>query len=598
MGYGIKAVPHDLLKVIEWRRHSRKGCGDVIEKFFPESIRGKYKIAYKTIEGKIDYKTLEDVIEHHHYSDSFWERLWSFSDKLSTVAGRFRLEYDYWHSEGTYPNPFLVRVYSNIKEWAEDERDKLNQEILRILKEYCDKKAEQVEAFEKINYLLREFPADSRFPYTSLRTHHWLTDVIRNNNVFWRKCVKEGKKPVFDKMYMLRASIAEPEFHKLKEIRGFIELRSKILDVACNKLLKWSPVQIGDDLYIICLEESGVNNVISDLIAVGFGFDLAIFKWGVGREERKVDLDRRDEGIPIYVLEDVKLTPLSVGIYEEFEYTPESSAEYSRILEGEYEYVAWASLMPKGDMEELAKEFLKWGEKELERRFRDKRVRLPESVSGPETFLSPELALSIAEGYNEFLMDCAKEINAEKPEEVIATKSFNRTIFVCGLNDPSEAFWVYGKLAGVKAKLHIPAVLSVVVAKPKYPFWRALELFVSDVDNLTFIVGEKMVRLTDDVVGLLRQVAPELKGASRSQFADIIRISRKAGIEDLKFTIEGKAADGEKIPQKASRKLIWLIDELSKMYSGDELKAVIWRCLKALEPFTSKEERRVPPWKR
>ncbi|MGQ9597706.1 MAG: hypothetical protein ACUVUS_10170, partial [Thermoproteota archaeon] len=561
---------------------------EVLEKFFPEKIKGKYTATYKDYEGKIKSKTLEEVIEHHHYSDAFWERLWAFSDKLSTVAGRFRLDYDYWHYD-VHLNPFIVRVYGDIKEWTVGERGELCRKIINILEQYCDREAERVKAFEEVNRLLAEFPADSRFPYTSLRTHHWLTEVIRGNDAFWLKCVRGGKNAVFDRMYIVRMSIAESEFHRLKEIRSFIELRSKILDIASRGLSKWNPIQIGDDLYVICLSEGEVKEVINSLIGTGFGYDLAIFTWDIGREEKRVDPDEPDKGTLIYVLKDVKLTRLSVGVHEEFEYTPESSAEYSKILEGEYEYVAWISITPKGDMRELAEEFLKWGENELSRRYGDKRKRLPESIREPERspFLSPELALSMAEGYDEFLMDCAREINAEKPDESIAAKSFSRTVFVCGLNNPSEAFQLYNKLAEAKTKLHIPAILSAIMTKPKYPFWRVLELFKSDVDCLVFVVGERTVKLTDEVVGLLRQITHPLKGTSRSQYAEIIRFSRRAGLEELKFRIEGKAADN-KIPFEASKRLCWLINELSKRYKDDELRAVIWRCLKVLEPYTRK----------
>jgi hypothetical protein len=190
-----------------------------------------------------------------------------------------------------------------------------------------------------------------------------------------------------------------------------------------------------------------------------------------------------------------------------------------------------------------------------------------------------------------FLEDCAKAINPENPKESIVVKSFSRTIFIRGINNPSEAFQIYGSISDLKAKLHIPSIFSVVTVKPKYPFWRVLELFRHDADCLIFIVGEKMVKLTDDVVKILREVAGALGDTSKSQFSEIVKASRRAGLEELKFIIEGKAAD-HKITPHASKKLCWLIDELSKRYKGDELNSVMWRCFKSLEPYTRREGRR------
>jgi len=581
----VDAIPHDLLKVVDWRRHvSMK----VVESFFPEQVRGKYRIPHRNIEGKTEFRSLERVVSGHHSKDHFWERLWFYADKLSTVAGRFRLEYDYWYWSGA--DPFFVKVYGDIKEWGREERNALIEAMRSILQEYCDRVSEQYRAFEEINELLKDYPSDSRFPYTSLKTHHWLTDAIRRNEVFWREC--HTRDPLFDSLYVIRVSISETQFHRLKEVRGFIELREKILEIARSRLSDFFPLQIGGDLYLICLKENEKDKVLSILAETGFGFDVSIFKWKIAREKKLVGPEEEPEE-HIYVIKDVQELPqVSIGAYEALgEYIPESSAEYSRILEGEYEYIAWVSVRPKGDMKELAQKLLEWGENELKARYGDRRRELKEPVREPTAILSPEIALSIAEGYSDFLEDCAKAINQSNPNESVVVKSFDRAIFIRGLNDISEALQIYDSIAEAKARLHIPSVFSVVTAKPKYPFWRILELFKSNVDCIIFVVGEKMVKLTDDVVRLLRETANTLRDTSRSQFNDIIRFSRRAGLEELKFIIEGKAADG-RIPLHASRKLCWLIDELSKRYKGDELKSVLWRCFKSLEPYTRKEVRR------
>ncbi|MDW8040977.1 MAG: hypothetical protein RMJ03_06115, partial [Nitrososphaerota archaeon] len=366
MGVKINSVPHDLLKVVDWRRHASRR---VIESFFPELVRGKYKVSYKDIEGKVGYKTLEQIIERHHHSmGEYWEALWSYADKLSTPAGRFRLEYDYWYWSDA--EPFLVSVYGDIKRWPQDERERLAEAMVNALEKYCNVEGEQHKAFEEINDLLVDYPSDSRFPYTSLKTHHWLTDAIRRNEVFWKRLssarLKEGKKgePAFSDLYVIRVSISEIQFHKLKEVRSFIELREKILEIARSQISSFSPLQIGDDLYMICLEENELNSIMSLLAETGFGFDVDVFKWNINREERRVGLDGEPEHI--YIIKGIEEKPqVSIGVYETIDYISERVAEYSKFLEGDYDYIAWAFIKPKGDMKDLSQKFLEWGENEL-----------------------------------------------------------------------------------------------------------------------------------------------------------------------------------------------------------------------------------------
>ena len=588
MSARVDSAPHDLLKAVDWKGHSSRRA---IERFFPQICRGKYKVTYRNIIGKEESKSLEQIIEGHHRTGEFWESLWSYADKLSTPIGRFRLECDYWYWSNA--DPFFVRVYGDIKVWSQRDREELSKAMAAVLEKYCHREGERRKAFEEINDLLSSYPADSRFPYTSLKTHHWLTEAIMRSEGFWRRVSSARwpvrKEPIFDKLYIIRVSISEVQFHRLKEIRGFIELRRRILEVARSRIASFSPLQIGDDLYVVCLEGDELKGLMKVLAEAGFGFDVSVFEWSISRETRRVGLDGEPE--LIYVIKDAVERPqMSVGVHEDFDYIPEGSAEYSRILEGDYDYVAWISIEPKGDMKELSQSFLEWGENELKARFSDRRRELEEPVREPTAILSPEIALSIAEGYDMFLEDCAKIINPANPKESIVVKSFGRTIFIRGINNLSEAFQIYNKIADLKAKLHIPSVFSVVTAKPKYPFWRILELFSHDADCLIYVVGEKMVKLTDEVVRLLREAAGALRDTSRSQFSDIIRASRRSGLEELKFIIEGKAAD-HKIPPHASKKLCWLIDELSKRYKGDELNSVVWRCLKSLEPYTRREGR-------
>jgi hypothetical protein len=356
--------------------------------------------------------------------------------------------------------------------------------------------------------------------------------------------------------------------------------------ILSEELSRWSPLRIGDDLYLVCLAKSEVEEVLRIVEGRRMGLDVEIYEWGIERVEGRFRADGGSEWL--YVVDSVENTRLSTA-YEEFDYTPMSHADYTRILEGEYEYVAWVFTAPRGEVTELAQRFLDWGEGELERLYGDRRKELPERYTGPAQLLSPDLALAIAEGYDGFLGDCEEMVHTRSGGTIV--RSFTRSLFVCGLMDESEGFEVYSGLADLKAKLHIPAYLHVTVSRPKYPFWMVAEISEGlKEDGLTFILGEKFLRLSDEDVSLLRIVSPYLRNVSRSQFHEVITRSRRASIEELKFFIEGKKADN-KIHRDASAKLCWLIDELAKKYDGEDLRAIIWRALKALAPFTRDEKK-------
>jgi len=580
----VNAPPHDLMKAFDWKRHTDR---KFVQETFPQPVKGKYLVTCRGYEGKEKFRTLEEVVIGHHQgrsTDPFWSRLWAHSDRLSTIAGRLRLEYDYWYSGQAYP--FFFRVYGDIKEWDSKKSEDLRRSIIDVLVRYSGRRREHVKAFEEINELLREFPADSRFPFTSLETHHWLTEAIYRNKNSWLK-VKERKEPQV--IFMVRISMAEPEFHRLKELRTFRGLCSRAMQIVKERLSDWFPLRVGDDLYVVCLEPYEVDKIRLVLEESGFGFDVDIFEWTIKRERKAVEPDGSAKRI--YVVKKSDLTLESVGVHEEYEHAPGKTAEYAKILEGEYEYVAWVCINPKGDMKQIATEFLKWGEKELEREYAEKRLPLKEPVREPTEFLSPEVALSVADGYNQFLRDCAKAISEDEAEASVIVRSFSEALFVCGLDEPSDAFRIYTALANRKAVLHMPAVLCLAMTGPRYPFWRILEQSKSaDEDCLVFVVGEKMVKLTNRDVDLLREVVPALQNVSRSQFGEIVASSRRMGLEELRFMIEGKAVDG-RIPGNASKKLCWIIEQFSRRYEGEELKGVINRGLKMLEPFTRRERR-------
>lgn len=570
----VSAVPHDLLKPVDWAKHMDRG---LIEVFFPDVVKGRYLVACKDAEGRDMLQALEKIIEHHQSTKRGWMKLWSFADSLSTVAGRFRLEYDYWYY--CRGDPFFVRVYGDVREWSSGERSKLAKSMVEILKRYHDKdRAEQSKAFAEINELLKEFPADSRFPYVSLKTHHWLTDAIRNNPNFWRRC---KEKLPFRRVFMVKVSLAESEFHRLKELRSFRRVYSKAVEDAFSRVSRWSPMRIGDDLYFICLEEEEVEDVRRLLAKSKFGFDVDVYEWTVNRKKRQTRADDKKE----YAVDSVELTLLSVGAYENFEYLPEGSAKWVRVLDGDYDYVAWVCLVPKGDMRDVAKGFLEWGEKELEKR---ERKRLTGEICEPASFLSPELAFSIAEGYHQFLRDCARIVN----EENTVCMSFHRTLFVCGLNELSEAYMLYSDLRSIKNKLHIPVLLSVVTAKPKYPFWQINEIikksYKSGLDEcLTFIFGEKMVQLTGKHARLINALEPFIQRERKRQFYRIVNAACKDDKEILKVKIKGFAKE-RKLQWKTFSKLCWMIDEISRECKDDEelRKQITCEIFKILRMFT------------
>jgi len=236
---------------------------------------------------------------------------------------------------------------------------------------------------------------------------------------------------------------------------------------------------------------------------------------------------------------------------------------------------------------EVADWFLDWGERELEVRYGDRRVKLPETLREPEEFLSPDLALSIAEGYERFLEDCEGVV--EKRGGCAIVKSFTGAFFVCGLNVEEEGFRLYWELSPLRAKLHIPVLMSVIISRPKYPFWRILELSLNG-GGLIFVVGEKILKLLDEDVAILWKVAPKLRCTTRRQFNEIIKRVGRVELEELKIFIEGRRKEG-KICSEATERLIWMIEQFKGRYKErDKLMAVLKRAFKLLEPFTKSEK--------
>ena len=569
--------PHDLLKPYKWKEH---GKPDILSEK-NRKILSRYKTTVKYSNASTGWLTLEKVIKGHH-TEKAWIRPFAIADKLAAAVARLKVEYDYWHEE--QENPFLIKVYGE-KSWPPEERRKLCSKIFQLLEQYAEDESKHAEALRKINELLTFFPSDSRFPFIGLKTHHQLTDVLRLNPAIIEKC--RDKEPKIE-LYLARISLSEPEFHRLKKMREFFELRLKLITFARSMLEDYHPIQVGDDVYVVLASPYQVDilkgSLLKASLEAGLGVDLEIFMWPLKRE------------YGLFVVDGEQSELVSLGSHEEWEYRPESHTEWVRILEGDYEYVAWISMRPredkvsrKIDMEKIAKEFLDWAEEELKRRYDKIRKPVENPISQPIS-LSPELLLSIVEGYDEFVEDCARLVNPEKPKENIAIRSFSQTIMLKGLNEPSEGLKLYLNLTGKKAKLHMPAILTVIVSKPKYPFWRILELLKQEEeDNITFVRGEKVTTLKDFHVKIVYQLnLPQLLSKeSKTQFYKLVSTASRDEREVLKLKIRGLAQQNKLKSKQTAEALCKLIDFIAKnSKNDDERRKTTYEIFKVLRMFT------------
>jgi len=577
MRIAMIGFPHDILKPFDWKSHANPGV-------LPEDVRvfiSKYRVSCASLKDwgqRLVEKelTLEQVLRGHYEGRrkdaSLWERLWHEADCISAVVSRLRYEFDYWY-EGQ-ADPFLVKVYGDIIFWNSEKRREVSDRVFSLLKENSGDPSKHDQTLDRVNDLLREFPADSRFPFVGLRTHHLITDILRRDKVFIDRIRQRAS---LDKLYLLRVSISEPSFHRLKKLRGFSELRSHIVKAVEMRLKDRYPIIIGDDLYIFAISGREVADLRREIYEAGFGVDLAVFEWHLEKSDSLYEVRELSEPISI-----------SLGAVEDWEFKPERSAEYAQILEGNFDLVLWVSLSPVGGMEELANEFLNWAEGELERRYRDKR----KEVEGPlrqEISLCPDLMISVAEGYDQFVLDCGKALNREDPDLVTAVRSFSRSLLVKGLKDGAGALNIYLTLLDLKGSLHIPVRLSAVVCSPKHPFWRVLELVKLNLgkeDNITFVVGEKVTRLKNEHARLIESVVPLLQNERKRQFYKIVNSACSDEKEILKVKIRGLASE-KKLRGEVSSKLCWLADRVADgCRNEEERREVTCEIFKVLRMFT------------
>jgi hypothetical protein len=571
----VSSFPHDLLKPFDWGKH-------MDTKILPEDVRlllGKYVVkSFNPATRCVEDCTLKKVIEGHHSMERGLAQPWSLGDKLSSAIARLRCEYDYWlRVEGA--EPFLVKVYGDVERWGAERVRRLKEGILTILREYAGDASRQSEGLAKVNELLSRFPSDSRFPFVSLKTHHWMTDVLRRSRCLNEVLARGGDVDEV-KMYLVRISVAEPEFHRLRELRSFVQRRREAYARLERALSGKEGFMIGDDLYLVTACRDEVDEVIGKVSEVGYGFDVDVFEWllkrrtlsGVGR---------------VYVVEKEVFKPLTLGGFEELGSKAGGYKAWAYLLEGRYRYLLWASIRPRGGMEEAAKEFLSWAEGFLEG-FRRKPC---EEVIRQDVSLSPELLISIAEGFDDFISDCGACFNG-----YVIARSFGRTLFIRSLTDPSDAVGIFCRLMGLKRRLHIPAYVTFVVCGPKYPFWRVLELFRGLEDRgggLVFELGEKLVKLDDRHAELVNRVRVFLRGERKQQLYRIVNAACRDSKEVLKVKIRG-LAEQDKLSQECAEKLCWLVDEVARMHSDEEeRREVTCEMFKILRMFSGGKGSRV-----
>jgi hypothetical protein len=537
----ISAVPHDLLKVAHWREHNGN--------------RGLFHIP---IDIKNKCPQLIDAIKKHHETLS-----WRTADRLASAISRLRMTHEYWMEAGK--NPFLVKVYGEEPViWSQEAREKLQERVFEVYREL----GESEEANAWVNSLLMDFPQDSRFPMVGLATHHQLTWILK-------KRVEEGGGVEPEEVYLIVASIPEPEFHRLRERREFHERRRQVIRRLFDGLSQWDPLRVGDDLIIVLTSSKSLEELKEKLIKMKASCDVDVYRYYVEKVQAK---KRR-----LFRITGYDASFLSIGGEERWDYSQRDYTKWIHYME-DYPFVAWISVTTRQNLQDSAGYFLCWAEENVLSRMQRKEEEEPLQSDVPAC---PELMLNVAIGYNEFLRELAKAIHPKDPEGITILRSFSRSLFLYGLKDRDHSLELYWRVANVKKRLHIPVDLAVVVTKPDHPFWHVASFFKES--GLIILAGGKVVKLSDMEVQLARDVRRSLQGVSRTTFHNIIRRSKnkETNIEELKFWIEGLAED-EKIERETAQKLCTLINRLASGRPEEEGKEVISKVLRMLAPFAKR----------
>ncbi|MEM4847101.1 MAG: hypothetical protein QW794_05025 [Thermosphaera sp.] len=592
------AVPHDLLKPVDWGHHNNPS--KIAKEFGSPRLQELLReFNYKDCDPKgesVD-KSLEYAVRKHEE-----QKLFATADRLASAIGRLRYEWNYWGPKAS--EVFIVRVYGregNVRR-VKTGREPLNT-ILDILeKRYMDVKkckdkdcqiAFSQTAFRELNEFLSEYPADSRFPLVNLKAHHWLTDAFRRSRKLWELCYKLNKRPERISLGLIRCSILEQNFHRLKDLRAFRyyvdnALRFIESEVFPDRL----PARIGDDVYIAYVEDEAehlVSKLIDRARDSGILIGVTLYQWSVERKGVEGD------GRPLFVISSFSEKFLSAGDPELPMLMPEKAGAWAQELE-ESKNVLWINLRLSKSIEEATKEFLDRAEERVLSKMERSREKNPLKQ---EINLSPDLLISLAEGLEEFYMDSARILaGGSDPESVIVLRGLKEVLMVKGIEEANHAIEIYHSLDELREKLLVSVDLTAILCDNKYPFWRVREIFNTHEDCLIIIRGERLLRITTRDVPEIRRVAEIIEkcGVTRSQMEEIVKEAGKVdGPEPLKLFIEVKARERKlgKENCNVARQLANLIDSL---YNRHRDMRVVQEALDLLSSYAKRESRREREW--
>ncbi|RLF93774.1 hypothetical protein DRN52_06020 [Thermococci archaeon] len=581
MSVSTSAVPHDLLKPVCWKMHANPGR---VAKIFgtPEliALSRKFLCPDFTVNGSPSSRELYDAIRGHHADARFWERCLAVSDRLAAAVGRLRAVWRYW--EPGEENIFLVKLY--VREGPHVIRPRVGCDALKDIISILRKHSRSEDAFRELNDYLSRFPADSRFPLVSLKTHHWLSDALRRSKSLRRLC-SARRNP--ERMGLIRVGVPCEFFHRLRDLRAFRDYVDHVLRFIEGELASHLPLRVGDELFLAAVEgdiEDLVNRLTTLCIRSALLLKMEIHEWRVGRAYGQFIIESLAPPREAYIGEP-KLP----------EFAPKATDAWAEELERS-ERVLWMRVALHGALEEVAKTFLDRVEREILSRMprRPEENPIEQKIS-----LSPDLLVSISDGLGEFYMDFGRILSRSgDPKEVTVLRSLRETIFVRGLRDGEGVLELYEKALELLKRILIEVDVSGVMCSGKYPFWRVYELLKSYDWGLIVVRGDRLVRLgRNDVPDLIR--ARNLlsgRNVSRSQFMEIIKEARRSdGPEILKVLIESRDAEGKLLRgsrrggrgfSDVCRELCRLVDRIYQRHR--DMKAVA-EALELLMPYTKAE---------
>jgi len=548
------APPHDLLKLVDWPGHDVGKCA---KRYIPEDVRTKCPKLWRWIR----YHGRSDKPSYH------------IPDILSAVIARPSTKYNYWPIDSKRwgeRDPFLVKVFGDVVHWSAEKRLSLFNKILEIYR----REGETGEAHAKVNELLSDYPQDSRFPVVGLKVHHYLSWALRKRE--WSLMGKDANK-----LFIVHFSVPPPPLaHRLKSLREYVRKRRYSTWALMKLLSRYHPLKVGDDLYLVLSEHDDLDGFFDELTKTRVDVDVEVYEYELEKKRIRTQAGYRE--------------PRIVRRWRRREYSFGGGVEWRPsvgsamwVKHFDAPYVAWIHVAPLHDLHESAEEFVKKAEQVLAGMPREE---VPEPLES-DVPVSPDILVALAEGYGRFLDALLSELRMDRSNMVFT--SFSQSLFIRGLRNPEWAASLYLTANDVRAKLCISTALTVVVTRPKHPFWHVLKLIGTKekgmFDGVVLALGGKIVSIRGEDVALLEKVAPSLRGVSRSTFYKIVRASKRSETAVLKFEIKGMAEDG-KITREAANKLCWLIDRLSEKY-GKEVGDVLPQALRMLTPWTRRERK-------